>query len=187
MPWRTWNSPRTVIYVRCENSSWPQVHAYTYWSGEQRFRHFLPLLSLLFLCCSIRQMTKICYSFFFRMTIICAIFSCSYCWTIEIWLIILLATGKSGELFRGTYFFRAKLLFPATVVCFISIRLKSVTNTFLFPYSWLTGTGIHHLNHAINRCWQCFFDYLKCESFCQHHEKQNWIYWTANDAEMLQI
>ena len=59
---------------------------------------------------------------FFRITIIRLIVSCSYCWTsIKIWLIIFLATGKSGELFRGTYFFRTRSLFSATVICFWSI------------------------------------------------------------------
>ena len=58
---------------------------------------------------------------FFRITIIRLIVACSYCWTIKIWLIIFLATGKSGELFRGKYFFRTRSLFSATVICFWSI------------------------------------------------------------------
>ena len=87
---------------------------------------------------------------FFRITIIRLIVSCSYCWTIKIWLIIFLATGKSGELFRGKYFFRTRSLFSATVICFWSI-----IKHFFFSYCmWTTGMPcfwIHHSSHAINR------------------------------------
>ena len=112
-----------------------------------------------------RTNDKFVFRFFFRIAIIRVIFSssCSYCWTIEIWLIIFLATDKSGKLFRGTYY--------STDVCFWSIRLVSILKHFLFPYCRFT-THFHHSNHAINRCWQCFFDYLECESFYQHHDKQ---------------
>ena len=120
------------------------------------------------LCAVQEDKWQICFSFFFFrifLAIIRVIFSssCSYCWTIEIWLIIFLATDKSGKLFRGTYY--------SADVCFWSIRLVSILKHFFFPYCRFT-THFHHSNHAINRCWQCFFDYLECESFYQHHDKQ---------------
>ena len=121
---------------------------------------------------------KCVFPFFFRMTII--IFSFSYFWTIKIWLIMFLATGKSGELFRGTWL--KVYLFSATVaVCFWSIRFLSMTNVFSFLIEG--GPPACHVlensSHVINRCWQCF-DYLECDSYCQHHDNQGWIYWRAN-------
>ena len=110
---------------------------------------------------------------FFGLTIIRAIFSCSFCWTIEIWLIIFLATGKSGKVFQGTYFFKVKSLLSATLVCFWSIQLSECNKHFFFPYCRLTGTSIHHSSHAINRCWQCLFDYLECEFFFASTMKSN--------------
>ena len=82
---------------------------------------------LLPLCCSISQSVFR----FFRITIIRVFFSCSYCWTIKIWLIIFLSTGKSGELFRSTARISLKrkvYLFSANVACFWSILLLSITN-----------------------------------------------------------
>ena len=57
---------------------------------------------------------------------------------------------------------------------------------------WLMTTGmpyfwIHHSSHAINRCWQYYFDYLECDSYSQHHDKQGWIYWRVNGAGMFHI
>ena len=104
-----------AVYERCENSCWPQVHAYA-WSGEQRFGDFFPLLSLLSLCCSIRQMTTICFPFFSITIIRVILFILLNYWNLTIFL----ATGKSDELFRGTYFFKAKSLYSATVVSFFS-------------------------------------------------------------------
>ena len=57
------------------------------------------------------------------LTILRVISSCLYCWTFTVWVLIFLATGESGELFRRTYSFKAKSLFLATVVWFWSIRL----------------------------------------------------------------
>ena len=71
------------------------------------------------------------FFFFFKMTIIRVIFSCLYCWTIKIWLLIFLATGKSGVLFQGRYFFEAKSIFWGNV-CFWSNRLLSIRNTLSF-------------------------------------------------------
>ena len=175
-----------VVYERCENSSWLQVHAHA-WSGEQRFRDFLVLLSLLSLCCSIRQMTKICFSFFGGITIIRVIFSCSYCWTVlkfdYSWLL-----ASQLNYFEVCIFFKAKSLYSATVVCFFIGSINSECNKHFFsPYCRLT-TGIHHSSHATDHCWQCFFYYLEWESFCQHYDKQGWIqYWPANGAEMFHI
>ena len=100
--------------------------------SKHRFGDFFPLLSLS-LRCSISQMTKMCFSFlfFFKMTIIRVMFSCLYCWTIKIWLLIFLATGKSGVLFQGRYFFEAKSIFWGNV-CFWSNRLLSIRNTLSF-------------------------------------------------------
>ena len=48
---------------------------------------------------------------------------------------------------------------------------------------------IHHSSHSINHCWQ-YFDYLQWDShfaYCQHHDKQGWIYWRVNGAGMFHI
>ena len=158
--------------------------------SKHRFGDFFPLLSLS-LRCSISQMTKMCFPFlfFFKMTIIRVIFSWLYCWTIKIWLLIFLATGKSGVLFQGRYFFEARSIFWGNV-CFWSWSITEYKKHFVFPYCrWTAGLPcfwILHPSHAINRCWKCF-DYLECDSYCQHYDNQGWIYWRANGAEMFHI
>ena len=84
---------------------------------------------------------------FFRITIIRVILFIP----LNYWnLTIFLATGKSGELFLGRYFFKAKSLYSATVVCFFLDSISECNKHFFSPYCRLT-TGILHSSHAINR------------------------------------
>ena len=97
---------------------------------------------------------------FFRITIIRIILSCSYCWTIKIWLTIFLATGKSGELFRGMYFFRTRSLFSATVICFWSIRLLSIT--YISSFLNVCGPPAYHVFElTIQWCYQSLLTVLR--------------------------
>ena len=147
---------------------------------------------LLSLCCSISQMTlKRAFLFFLDNNHTCN-FSCLYCWTIEIWLITFLATGKSGELFGGTYFFKAERLFIFSYWClFLIDSISEYNKHFFFPYCRLT-TGmlcfwIHHSRSLLSiavesasiiwnvtpiasRCWdvsfQCLNIYTRTSQSC---------------------
>ena len=94
---------------------------------------------------------------------------------------IFLATGKPGELLRGTNLFLFLLLIDSIseynehFFSFFIVGLPPALLVFSFTIS-----------QAINRCWKCF-DYLECDSNGQHHEKQGWIYWKASGAEMFDI
>ena len=95
---------------------------------------------------------------FFRIAIIRVIFSCSYCRTINISLIILLASQVNYLEVRISLKRKVRLIL-VTVFCLWSIRLLSITNVIIFFPYWRFTTGmpcfwIHHSSHVINRCWQ---------------------------------
>ena len=137
-----------AVYERCENSCWPQVHAYAYMHGQVSKDLATFFRSCRCCLCAVQYDRWLKFVFrFFRITIIRVILFIP----LNYWnLTIFLATGKSGELFLGRYFFKAKSLYSATVVCFFLDSISECNKHFFSPYCRLT-TGILHSSHAINR------------------------------------
>ena len=168
MPRRIWNSSPT----------WPEYMT----EGQKTLQKFVPTSGSCILVCQVSK--------WFRIAIIRVIFSCLYCRTIDISLIILLAS-QVNYLEVRTYFLQTKSLFNFSC-CFLFL-IDSITEYKKRNY-FLSLLKVDHrhamfLNSPFKSCYQSLltggFDYLECKPYCQRHDNQRWIYWRANGAEMF--
>ena len=123
LPLRIWNSSRTWPSYVTEGSLWT-LRKFVLTSGScicmvrwaKIWRLFSAPVVVVFVLFNTKDDYNL-FSVFFWITIIRVIlFILLNYWNLTIFL----ATGKSGEFFRGTYFFKAKSLYSATVVSFFS-------------------------------------------------------------------